>query len=46
MRMGFYAVQPIPGKLLFYGSLSGVIEMIIVGAIVGGIYTPAAARTS
>jgi len=46
MRMGFYAVQPIPGKLLFYGSLSGVIEMIIVGAIVGGIYTPAASRTS
>ena len=21
MRMGFYAVQPIPGNLLFYGSL-------------------------
>jgi len=35
---GFYAVQPIPGNLLFYGSLSGAIEMIIVGAIVGGIY--------
>src|SRR6058998_1376129 len=46
MRMGFYAVQPIPGNLLFYGSLSGAIEMIIVGAIVGGIYKPAAARTS
>ena len=46
MRMGFYAVQPIPGKLIFYGSLSGVIEMIIVGAIVGAIYKPAAARTS
>jgi hypothetical protein len=44
--MGFYAVQPISGNLLFYGSLSGVIEMIIVGAIVGGIYKPAAARTS
>src|SRR6266536_4102302 len=43
MRMGFYAVQPIPGKLIFYGSLSGVIEMIIVGAIVGAIYKPASA---
>jgi hypothetical protein len=46
MRMGFYAVQPIPGDLLIYGSLSGVIEMIIVGAIVGAIYKPAAARPS
>ena len=46
MRMGFYAVQPIPGKLIFYGSLSGVIEMIIVGAIVGAICKPATARTS
>src|SRR6266540_2772640 len=31
MRMGFYAVQPIPGKLILYGSVSGIIEMIIVG---------------
>jgi hypothetical protein len=46
MRMGFYAVQPLPGKLLIYGSVSGVIEMIIVGAIVGAIYKPAAARAS
>src|SRR6266536_1251140 len=46
MRLGFYTVQPIPGKLIFYGSLSGVIEMIIVGAIVGAIYKPASARTA
>jgi hypothetical protein len=44
MRMGFYAVQPIPGKLILYGSMSGLIEMIIVGAMVGAIYKPAAAR--
>ena len=46
MRMGFYAVQPIPGKLIPYGSVSGIIEMIIVGAIVGAIYKPPAARAS
>jgi hypothetical protein len=46
MRLAFYAVQPFPGKLIVYGSISGLIEMIIVGAIVGGIYKPAAARTS
>ncbi len=46
MRMGFYAVQPIPGKLILYGSVSGIIEMIIVGAIVGAIYKPPAARAS
>jgi hypothetical protein len=40
MRMGFYAVQPIPGKLILYGSLGGLIEMIIVGAMVGAIYKP------
>src|SRR5213076_1371451 len=45
MRLGFYAVQPFPGKLIFYGSASGLIEMIIVGAIVGAIYKPAPART-
>jgi hypothetical protein len=38
MRMGFYAVQPFPGKLIIYGSISGLIEMIIVGALsVGSI---------
>ncbi len=41
MRMGFYAVQPFPGKLIVYGSIAGLIEMIIVGAIVGAIYKPA-----
>jgi len=45
MRMGFYAVQPFPGKLIVYGSISGLIEIIIVGAIVGAIYKPEAART-
>jgi hypothetical protein len=44
MRLGFYAVQPIPGKLILYGSMGGLIEMIIVGAIVGAIYKPAATR--
>jgi hypothetical protein len=45
MRLGFYAVQPFPGKLIIYGSIGGLIEMIIVGAIVGGIYRPASTRT-
>ena len=45
MRMGFYAVQPIPGKLVLNGSAAGLIEMIIVGAIVGAIYKPAPTRT-
>lgn len=40
MRLAIYAVQPFPGKLIFYGSVSGLIEMIIVGAIVGAIYKP------
>ena len=40
MRMAIYAVQPFPGRLLFYGSVSGLIEMIIVGAIVGAVYKP------
>src|SRR6266436_8631241 len=46
MRLAIYAVQPFPGKLIFYGSASGLIEMIIVGAIVGAIYKPASVRTS
>ncbi len=46
MRLAIYAVQPFPGKLIIYGSGSGLIEMIIVGAIVGAIYKPALARTS
>jgi hypothetical protein len=45
MRLGFYAVQPIPGKLILYGSIGGLVEMVIVGAIVGGIYKPAEPRT-
>jgi len=46
MRLGFYAVQPIPGRLILYGSIGGLIEMVIVGAMVGAIYKPASARTS
>jgi hypothetical protein len=45
MRMAVYAVQPFPGKLIVYGSMSGLIEMIFVGVIVGAIYKPAPART-
>src|SRR6266496_4013180 len=45
-RTGFYAVQPIPGKLIFYGSAPGILEMIIIGGIVGAIYKRTAARTS
>lgn len=41
MRLGFYAVQPIPGKLIFYGSIGGIVEMVIVGGMVGAIYKPA-----
>ena len=44
MRMGVYAVQPYPGKLLIYGSIGGLIEMIITGAIVGAIYKPASSE--
>lgn len=44
MRLVIYAVQPFPGKLIVYGSVSGLIEMTIVGAIVGAIYKPASAR--
>ena len=42
MRLAIYAVQPFPGKLIVYGSISGLIEMIIVGAI----YKPVAGRTA
>jgi hypothetical protein len=45
MRLAIYAVQPFPGKLIVYGSASGLIEMVIVGAIVGAIYKPASTRT-
>src|SRR6059036_979534 len=45
MRLAIYAVQPFPGKLILYGSVSGLIEMIVVGAIVGAIYKPASVRT-
>ena len=46
MRLGFYAVQPIPGKLILYGSIGGLIEMVIVGAMVGAICKPAPAGPS
>jgi hypothetical protein len=44
MCLGFYAVQLIPRKLILYGSIGGIIEMVIVGAMVGAIYKPAFAR--
>ncbi len=46
MRLLLYAVAPFPGKLIVYGSVSGLIEMIIVGAIVGAIYKPALRTTT
>src|SRR6266853_1547352 len=46
MRMGVYAVQPFPGKLLVYASIGGLIEMVIAGAIVGAIYKPASQTTT
>src|SRR6266576_7119460 len=46
MRLAIYAFQPFPAKLIIYGSISGLIEMIIVGAIVGAIYKPASGRTA
>jgi hypothetical protein len=46
MRPGFYAVQPIPGKLILYGSIGALIELVIVGATVGAIYKPAFAGPS
>ncbi len=46
MRLGFYAVQPIPGKLILYGSIGGLVEMVIVGAMVGAIYKPASEQTA
>jgi hypothetical protein len=39
-RMAVYATQPFPGKLLVLGSISGLVEMTIVGSIVGAIYKP------
>ena len=46
MRLAIYAVQPFPAKLIIYGSISGLFEMIIVGAIVGAICKPASGRTA
>ena len=45
MRLAIYAVQAFPEKLIFYGSVSGFIEMVTVRAIAGAIYRPIAART-
>ena len=42
-RMAVYATQPFPAKLLVYGSISGLIEMTIIGTIVGAIYKPRSA---
>ncbi len=40
-----YAVQPFPGNLMVYWSMGALVEMAIVGAIVGAIYKPGAAGT-
>jgi hypothetical protein len=45
-RMAIYAVQPFPGKLLVYGSLSGLVETAVAGAIVGAIYKPLTASAT
>src|SRR5207237_1910522 len=42
MRLAIYAVQPFPGKLIVYGSVSWLIEMLIVGAILRAVYKPSA----
>ena len=39
-RLMIYAVQPFPAKLIILWSVGGLIEMIIVGAVVGAIYKP------
>src|SRR5947207_15152352 len=46
MRLALYAIQPFPGKLIIYGSASGLIEMFIVVDLVGAIYKPTAVRAS
>jgi hypothetical protein len=45
-RMMMYAVQPLPARILVYWSVGGLIEMMLVGAIVGAIYKPRAAIAS
>ncbi len=39
-RMAVYALQPFPAMLLVLQSINGLIEMSVVGAIVGAIYKP------
>jgi hypothetical protein len=46
MRLAIYSVRPYPGKLIVYGSIAGLIEMIITGAIVGAIYKPRATTSA
>jgi len=41
-----YAVQPFPGNLIAYWSIGGIVEMAIVGVIVGAIYKPSAPSSS
>jgi hypothetical protein len=40
-----YATQPFPGNLIVYWSIGALIEMAIVGAIVGAIYKPSTTAT-
>jgi hypothetical protein len=40
-----YAVQPFPGNLIAYWSIGALVEMAIVGAMVGAIYKPRTTAT-
>ncbi|MBM2830598.1 MAG: hypothetical protein HW411_1388 [Gammaproteobacteria bacterium] len=39
----FYAVQPLPGILVVYWCIGGLVETIIAGVILASIYKPATA---
>jgi len=41
-----YATQPFPGNLIVYWSIGALVEMAIVGAIVGAIYKPSSRTTT
>lgn len=40
ISLGFYAALPIPGILAVYWFIGGVVEYVVVGAVVGAIYKP------
>jgi hypothetical protein len=41
-----FAVQPFPGNLMVYWGIGAIIEMIVVGAIVGAVYKPGTPSSS